>query len=100
MEAKQTRRRYSTDFKREAVQLALKRDEPITQIADKLGIHSIMLHRWIKAYKDDQEYAFPGNGKLKAPDEEMRQLKKRLRDAEEERDILKKALGIFSKHPG
>lgn len=99
MNKKQSRRRYSAEFKRSAVELALKRQEPITQIAHNLGIHSIMLHRWIKEFQDDQTYAFPGNGKLKEPDEEIRQLKRRLRDAEEERDILKKALGIFSKHP-
>ena len=99
MQDKQGRRRYSADFKREAVHLALKRTKPITHIADNLGIHSIMLHRWIREYQADQDHAFPGNGKLKEPDEEIRQLKKQLRDAEEERDVLKKALAIFSKHP-
>jgi len=48
MTDKQPRRRYSLDFKREAVALCLQRKESITQIANNLGIHSIMLHRWIK----------------------------------------------------
>ena len=57
-----------------------------------------MLHRWIKEYKDDQGDAFPGNGKLKAPDEEVRPLKKQLHNAEEERDILKKPWPFSPNH--
>ena len=56
-----------------------------------------MLQRWIKECADDPSHSFPGNGNLKAPDERMRQLEKELRDTKEERDILKKALAIFSK---
>jgi len=45
---------------------------------------------------NDPQFAFPGKGRLKPHEEELRLLKKQLRDAEEERDILKKALAIFS----
>ena len=51
----------------------------------------------MKELDNDPNYSFPGNGNLKAPDDRIRQLEKKLRHAEEERDILKKALAIFSK---
>jgi transposase len=47
----------------------------------------------------DRVHAFPGKGHLKPSDEELRRVKKELNDDKEERDILKKALAIFSKHP-
>jgi transposase len=48
---------------------------------------------------EDPDFAFTVHGKLKPADEELRQLKRKLADVEEERDILKKALAIFSKRP-
>jgi transposase len=97
MEEKRRRRRYTKEFKMEAVKLVKERDGRVTEVANNLGIHPVMLHRWIKEYSDDPEFAFPGLGKLKEPDEELRQLRKEVKDLREERDILKKALSIFSK---
>jgi len=97
MEEKRRRRRYTKAFKMEAVKLVKERDGRVTEVANNLGIHPVMLHRWIKEYSDDPEFAFPGLGKLKEPDEELRQLRKEVKDLREERDIFKKALSIFSK---
>jgi transposase len=97
MEEKRRRRRYTKEFKMEAVKLVKERDSRVTEVANNLGIHPVMLHRWIKEYSDDPEFAFPGLGKLKEPDEELRQLRKEVKDLRQERDILKKALSIFSK---
>jgi len=97
MDEKRTRRRYTKEFKIEAVNLAKGREGRITEVAHNLGIHPVLLHRWIREYSDDPEYAFPGQGKLKTPDEELYRLKKENKDLKEERDILKKALAIFSK---
>jgi transposase len=97
MEEKRTRRRFTKEFKIEAIQLVKQRDGKVTEVANNLGIHPVLLHRWIRAYSDDPQYAFPGQGKLKAPDEELYKLKKENKDLKEERDILKKALAIFSK---
>lgn len=97
MRIKQTRRRYSREFKQEAVQLVYNRDGKVKEVADSLGIHPGNLQRWVREYEDDPTYSFPGNGKLRLPDEEVRQLRRQLREVEEERDILKKALAIFSK---
>jgi transposase len=92
-----SRRRYTREFKLEAMQLAYNRGGKVMEVANSLGIHPNILHRWIKEHEDDPTDSFPGNGKLRTPDDEIRQLKNQLREAEEERDILKKALAIFSK---
>jgi len=90
------RRRYDREFKIEAVKLATRGDKPVAQIARELGISENVLHNWKSQFRDDPQFSFPGKGHLKPHDEEMRLLRKQLRDAEEERDILKKALAIFS----
>lgn len=92
-----SRRRYDSTFKEEAVKLVL-RGRSLKQVAKDLGIHDGMLSRWKREYLKDNN-AFPGTGNLKPEDQRVRDLEKRLRDAEEERDILKKALAIFSKTP-
>ena len=97
MNQKKSRRRYTRDFKLEAVQLVEARNGQVTEVAHNLGIHPNVLQRWIREFRDDPNYSFPGNGRLRSPDEKIRQLKKHLHDVEEERDILKKALAIFSK---
>ncbi len=56
-----------------------------------------MLYRWIREHHQDNQYAFPGKGKFKEPEEEVRKLKKQLADTQMGRDVLKKALAIFSK---
>ena len=54
------------------------------------------LHLWRKAFLEDSRNCFPGNGKVTEYDEEMRQLRYELEIVKEERDILKKTVGIFS----
>jgi transposase len=93
------RRKFDREFKREAVKLATRGDKSLTQVARDLGISTNVLSRWKRQLTDDPDFAFPGKGYLKPAAEELRKLKKELRDVTEERDILKKALAIFSKHP-
>lgn len=94
-----TRRKFTKEFKLESVQYTLSSDKPVAQIARDLGIKANNLRRWIEEYQQDSEHAFPGLGNVKNPDDELRILRKKLADAELERDILKKALAIFSKPP-
>ena len=95
--SKEKRRTYTKEFKLEAVQLVETRDGNASEVARKLGISPDLVNRWRREYKTDKEYSFPGLGNLKEPEEELRKLKKELADTKMERDILKKALGIFSK---
>ena len=91
------RRTYTKEFKMEAIQLVESQGGNASAVARNLGIKPNLLNRWIREYKADQEHAFPGLGNLKEPEEELRRLRKELADTKMERDILKKALGIFSK---
>lgn len=89
-------RTYDKEFKQNAAKLYLDSGRSYDQIAKELGIPVGTLVNWVKVHKIDGEEAFPGKGHLKPFDAEMMQLRKELAIVREERDILKKALGIFS----
>jgi transposase-like protein len=97
MSQQNSRRKFTKEFKLEAIQLAQSRGGTASEVARNLGIKPSMLSRWIREYNSDNQYVFPGLGNLKEPDEELRKLRKELADTKMERDILKKALAIFSK---
>ena len=92
------RQSFAKEFKEEAVSHWMNSDQTADEIAKNLGIpNGKYLSRWKRELENKGQDAFPGNGKLIGKDAEIAALKKKLRDAEEERDILKKAVGIFSK---
>jgi len=91
------RRHYERDFKLSAVRLALEGGRRVAEVARDLGISENMLWRWKKEFEDDQDSPFPGSGHLKPEDEKYRRLERELADVKQERDILKKAIAIFSK---
>ena len=91
------RRRYEREFKVEAVRLVTEGGRKATEVARDLGIHVNLIYLWKKQLCEDGQEAFPGYGNLKSSDAELRRLQRELADVKEERDILKKALAIFSK---
>ncbi len=95
------RRTFTEEFKRDAVELSFNSSKTVKEIAKDLGINKGNLTRWRKEYKDKGEHAFPGNGKQKltAEEQKIKELENELRETKLERDILKKAVGIFSKKP-
>ncbi len=93
----QSRRVYSKEFKEETIQLVLKRGMSVSQVSKDLDIGTEIIYRWIRQYKIDPTNSFPGKGYLKPEDEKLRKLERELSDVKEERDILKKAISIFSK---
>jgi len=97
MEALRSRRSYDAEFKRDALKLVTEGGRRASEVAKGLGINENLIYRWIKQQAEDPRNSFPGKGRLKPEDEEIRQLKKELQDTKEERDILKKVVGIFSK---
>jgi transposase len=99
MGEKKRRRRYDREFKEGAVRLVIEGGQTVAGTAKDLGITENMLGRWKKEYLEDREQAFPGKGHMKPEDAELHQLRRRVVELEEEREILKKALAIFSKHP-
>tara|TARA_B100001013_G_C24283137_1_gene313703 strand:+ start:70 stop:375 length:306 start_codon:yes stop_codon:yes gene_type:complete len=96
---KKPRTNHSREFKLEAVQLALEGDRSMQQLADELGINVSNLRRWKKEYQADARNAFPGQGRLGPDEEEVRRLRREVDVLRQERDILKKAVGIFTQRP-
>ena len=98
--SKVSRKKYTKDYKLEAVNAALTGEKSQAQLADDLGINPHQLSRWIKEYKAAKavaEAAFPGKGKLSPQDQQIRDLEEELRQVKMERDILKKATAYFAK---
>lgn len=87
---------YTPEFKREAVRLAQTSGKPIAHVAHELGISDTSIHQWRKELTDHGPEAFPGSGHQTAQEEEIRRLKRELEIVKQERDVLKKAIGIFS----
>ncbi len=95
---KKVRKIYDASFKEQAVQLSYDRTN-VSELARELGITAPQLYKWRKEFETFGEGSFPGKGNLKQTPEQAKihKLEKKLKDAELERDILKKAIGIFSK---
>ena len=91
-----TRKKYSKEFKLDAVSLVL--DQPYTRAAAarSLGINQNMLGRWIKEHESEDGQSFRGNGKLSPEQEQIRDLKSQVKRLELEKEILKKATVFFA----
>lgn len=93
-------RQYTEEFKQEALRLAGRGDQSLTQVARNLGIRRDLLQRWKREAREasqEGQKAFPGHGIPR--DEELARLRKENAVLREERDILRKAVAIFSKSP-
>jgi len=91
------RRNYTREFKQEALQLWETSGKSAQQIEADLGITHGLLYKWRREAQQAGENAFPGHGQVNASDAEMNQLRRELAEMREERDILKKAVAIFSR---
>jgi len=99
MTAKHSVKKYDESFKREAVRLVVEEGLSACSVERDLGISNGSISHWKKALAEDPKHAFPGKGRLKPAEEEIRQLQRENTILRQERDILKKALAIFSKEP-
>ena len=90
------RRRFTPEFKREAVRLVLEGDVHVAQAARDLDVCETSLHRWIKQHEIDHGPNKAGEATT-AEREEIRQLRSKVRRLEMERAILKKATAFFAK---
>jgi transposase len=91
-----SKRTYPREFKLEAVALAKSSGQSISAIEGELGITPGLLAKWKARLKVDGEQAFPGKGRLKE-DDLIRRLRRENELLRQEREVLKKALAIFSK---
>ena len=92
-------KRFDKEFKIEAVRLASEPGNTQSGIERDLGISQGIISRWKRELRKDGDQAFPGKGRLKPTDDEMQRLKRENERLRRERDILKKAVAIFSEDP-
>lgn len=90
-----SRRTYSAEFKREAVELSNRSGVSVAQVAQDLGIQPNMLTRWRRELRTTGPKAFRGQGV--ARDEELARLRRELGRVTRERDFLKEAAAFFAK---
>lgn len=95
----QNRRKFDSEFKRNAVRLCEEAGRNVKEVAENLGIDPDLIYRWRRQQRKNGALAFPGNGNLALTQDQkrIRALEKQLKDTEMERDILKKAMAIFSR---
>jgi transposase len=94
-----TKLKNDPDFKREAVRLVLDEDLSIREVERNLGITHGVLKDWVQKQRDHQDAAFVGRLDPQSPEAELKQLRKENDQLRRERDILKKAVAIFSTDP-
>ena len=91
---------YDKEFKISAVKLHKSSGRSINTIAQELGVATSTMSKWVQEYNQQGNDSFPGKGHVNAFEEEVRALRKELLHVRQERDILKKAVAIFSEPRG
>src|SRR3989304_4438371 len=92
-----TRRRFSREFKIEAVRLVTEGGRGIAETAREIGVNATVLGRWKQTLANDGEEAFPGKGRLAPLAEEVRRLERELKRVRRERDFLKETTAFFAR---
>lgn len=92
-----TRRKFSREFKVEAVRLVTDRGVAVAQAARDLDVAESVLRRWMRELTAAPAMAFPGNGQMRNDLAEIAALKKEVARLRAERDILKKAAAFFAR---
>jgi len=92
-----TRKKYSKEFKLDAISLVLEQGYSRVEAARSLDLNANMLGRWIKEQQQDSGQAFRGNGKLTPEQDEIRRLRDEVRRLKMEKEVLKKATVFFAK---
>ncbi len=91
------RKKYSKQFKIDAVKLVTEQGYKVSEASRSLGIHEGILRRWKQELTSDDAQAFPGNGKMNPEKEELIRLRKEVKKLKMEKEILKKAAAFFAK---
>ena len=89
------RKSYTPEYKYEVVRLITEEGRSIAEVSRSLGINATMLGRWKR--EAQEEDAFPGKGRMKPMEDELRQLRREIRQLKIDREILKKAAAFFAR---
>ena len=90
------RKKYTKEFKLDAIGLVVDQEYSRAEAARSLGINANMLSRWIAEHEEEDGKAFRGNGVVTEEQEQIRELRKRVKKLEMEKEILKKATVFFA----
>jgi len=90
------RRKFDKEFKQKAVEMVTRDGLSQTEVSRRLGLGDGIVGKWVVAAKGNGADAFPGKGKLKPEDEEIRRLEKLVRDQQLEIEFLKKTSSYFA----
>lgn len=93
-----TKKQYDVAFKKEIAQVYLDGQRTAPSLAEELGLHVNTIYKWAEQLKADPKNAFPGSGNMKPDEADLTKAKRRIRELEEEVDILKKAAAYFAKN--
>ena len=91
------RRKFSREFKVEAVKLVRERGVSAAQAGRDLDVHENVLRKWVKEFAADPGQSFPGHGQMKPEQLESERLRREVARLKAERDILKKAAAYFAR---
>tara|TARA_B100000678_G_C18208490_1_gene502371 strand:- start:760 stop:1050 length:291 start_codon:yes stop_codon:yes gene_type:complete len=91
------RRKFSREFKLEAVRLVRERGVAVAQAARDLDVHENVLRKWVRELSADPVQAFPGNGQMKPEQLEIERVRRKVARLKAKRDILKKAAAYFAR---
>ena len=90
------RRKFDKEFKRQAVKMIEEDKLSMSEVVRRLGVAQPVISNWVKAYRADGTIAFPGNGRLKPLEEELRKLKQENKELRMETEFLKKSAAYFA----
>ena len=90
------KRMYNREYKLETLQLLRQSGKSKSELERELGLYSGQISGWEKSLNRNKEQAFPGTGHQTEVDTELRRLRRENEILRQERDILKKAVGIFT----
>lgn len=91
------RRKFSREFKLEAIRLVRERGVSVAQASRDLDVHPNVRRKWVREFTVDPRDAFPGHGQMKPEQLEIERLRREVARLKAERDILKKAAAYFAK---
>jgi transposase-like protein len=89
------RRKFTREFKLEAVRLIKERGVSYDQASQDLGVHQSQLRSWVRMFAGDPQHAFPGQGQMKPEQLKIARLKREVTKLKAERDILKKSRSLL-----
>ena len=99
LENQKVKKQYSKEFKEQTAKSIVEGQKKVSAVSRETGINENVLYRLKNDYIENKENAYPGKGNRRPKESEIHRLNQENRDLREERDILKKALAIFSKQP-